>query len=290
MLDGGCAFEAVPAQDFDIYWGAYLGMAEEIAISGPLAEVGGAHRGGAGGGARRARLDHGRLSAQAALSAAFRRAHSAFGPGRPRRSQRSGPGEGARPDARPGQPFAGGGGVAGVVEAEERGAAGEPPARGLRQPVEAGGAGARGGRAWRRPRPRSASASRPASSAGPLTGQGPAASARRAISDAAPEREAEAEPGEAEELAERAQRDEARAARVAGRAETLRLDVGEALVDDEQPDRIGEREQRLRRQPAAVGIVGVDDDGRVEAAQAGERRRPRCTDQPAPAKAAACSL
>ena len=40
MLDGGCAFAAVPAQEFDIYWGAYLGMEEEVAVSGPLAEVG----------------------------------------------------------------------------------------------------------------------------------------------------------------------------------------------------------------------------------------------------------
>lgn len=40
MLDGGGAFEAVPAEDFMIYWGAYLGMPEEIVIAGPLAEVG----------------------------------------------------------------------------------------------------------------------------------------------------------------------------------------------------------------------------------------------------------
>jgi precorrin-6A synthase len=41
MLDGGSAFEAVPAEDFDIWWGAYLGMEQEIAIAGPLAEVAG---------------------------------------------------------------------------------------------------------------------------------------------------------------------------------------------------------------------------------------------------------
>lgn len=40
MLDGGCAFEAVPAEAFEIFWGAYLGMKEEIAIAGPLSEVG----------------------------------------------------------------------------------------------------------------------------------------------------------------------------------------------------------------------------------------------------------
>ena len=40
MLDGGAGFEAVPAADFDIWWGAYLGMEQEIAIAGPLAEVG----------------------------------------------------------------------------------------------------------------------------------------------------------------------------------------------------------------------------------------------------------
>lgn len=39
MLDGGCAFQHhldVPA---DIYWGAYLGMDNELLISGPLADV-----------------------------------------------------------------------------------------------------------------------------------------------------------------------------------------------------------------------------------------------------------
>jgi precorrin-6A synthase len=41
MLDGGGGFEAVPAEDFDIWWGAYLGMEQEIAIAGPLAEVAG---------------------------------------------------------------------------------------------------------------------------------------------------------------------------------------------------------------------------------------------------------
>jgi precorrin-6A synthase len=39
MLDAGGAFEAVPAEDFDIWWGAYLGMEQEIVVVGPLAEV-----------------------------------------------------------------------------------------------------------------------------------------------------------------------------------------------------------------------------------------------------------
>lgn len=40
MLDAGCAFEAVPAEAYDIWWGAYLGMEAELAIAGPLAEAG----------------------------------------------------------------------------------------------------------------------------------------------------------------------------------------------------------------------------------------------------------
>jgi precorrin-6A synthase len=39
MLDSGGAFRAVPAAEFDIWWGAYLGMAQEIVVAGPLAEV-----------------------------------------------------------------------------------------------------------------------------------------------------------------------------------------------------------------------------------------------------------
>jgi precorrin-6A synthase len=38
MLDGQCAFNAVPAEEFDIYWGAYLGMDRERCIAGPLGE------------------------------------------------------------------------------------------------------------------------------------------------------------------------------------------------------------------------------------------------------------
>ena len=39
MLDGGCAFAAVTEPDVDIYWGAYLGTADEVLVSGNLAKV-----------------------------------------------------------------------------------------------------------------------------------------------------------------------------------------------------------------------------------------------------------
>ena len=39
MLDGGCAFRDLPPEQVTIYWGAYLGMPNEIVIAGPLAEV-----------------------------------------------------------------------------------------------------------------------------------------------------------------------------------------------------------------------------------------------------------
>jgi precorrin-6A synthase len=39
MLDADCAFLGVPAEGVTIYWGAYLGMPDEILIAGPLAEV-----------------------------------------------------------------------------------------------------------------------------------------------------------------------------------------------------------------------------------------------------------
>jgi precorrin-6A synthase len=39
MLDGQCAFKTVAADDFDIYWGAYLGTPAEIAVSGRLRDV-----------------------------------------------------------------------------------------------------------------------------------------------------------------------------------------------------------------------------------------------------------
>jgi precorrin-6A synthase len=40
MLDGECSFQAVPAEGVTIYWGAYLGMAEQMLMAGPLAKVG----------------------------------------------------------------------------------------------------------------------------------------------------------------------------------------------------------------------------------------------------------
>jgi precorrin-6A synthase len=39
MLDGQMAFEALPADDYDIYWGAYLGMEGEVIVGGRLADV-----------------------------------------------------------------------------------------------------------------------------------------------------------------------------------------------------------------------------------------------------------
>ncbi|WP_299624436.1 precorrin-6A synthase (deacetylating) [uncultured Tateyamaria sp.] len=40
MLDGACAFQDLDGADYDIWWGAYLGMAEEVLEAGPLAEAG----------------------------------------------------------------------------------------------------------------------------------------------------------------------------------------------------------------------------------------------------------
>jgi precorrin-6A synthase len=40
MLDGGCAFAQLDPTDVEIYWGAYLGMPDEVTLSGPLGEVG----------------------------------------------------------------------------------------------------------------------------------------------------------------------------------------------------------------------------------------------------------
>lgn len=39
MLDGQCAFAGLDDPDLHIYWGAYLGTAEEMLIEGPLLEV-----------------------------------------------------------------------------------------------------------------------------------------------------------------------------------------------------------------------------------------------------------
>ncbi|MEM1343309.1 MAG: precorrin-6A synthase (deacetylating), partial [Pseudomonadota bacterium] len=40
MLDGGCAFQGLDPEGIEIWWGAYLGMAEEILRAGALAEIG----------------------------------------------------------------------------------------------------------------------------------------------------------------------------------------------------------------------------------------------------------
>jgi precorrin-6A synthase len=39
MLDGDCAFRQVEDRDVDIFWGAYLGTADEILVSGRVADV-----------------------------------------------------------------------------------------------------------------------------------------------------------------------------------------------------------------------------------------------------------
>ena len=39
MLDGNCSFTRLNGAEFDIWWGAYLGMPEQILLSGPLDEV-----------------------------------------------------------------------------------------------------------------------------------------------------------------------------------------------------------------------------------------------------------
>ena len=40
MLDGDCAFQTLDPRGLHIWWGAFLGMPEEMLIAGPLAEVG----------------------------------------------------------------------------------------------------------------------------------------------------------------------------------------------------------------------------------------------------------
>ena len=40
MLDGNCAFQTLDPKGISIWWGAYVGMAEQIILSGPLTEVG----------------------------------------------------------------------------------------------------------------------------------------------------------------------------------------------------------------------------------------------------------
>lgn len=40
MLDGKCSFQTLDPTGVFIWWGAYVGMAEQIILSGPLAEIG----------------------------------------------------------------------------------------------------------------------------------------------------------------------------------------------------------------------------------------------------------
>lgn len=40
MLDGECSFQALAPAGITIHWGAYLGMAQQLLMAGPLAEVG----------------------------------------------------------------------------------------------------------------------------------------------------------------------------------------------------------------------------------------------------------
>ena len=40
MLDGGTAFQSLDPTGIQIWWGAYLGLPDQIVKSGPLAEVG----------------------------------------------------------------------------------------------------------------------------------------------------------------------------------------------------------------------------------------------------------
>ena len=39
MLDGDCSFKHLPPEGVTIWWGAYLGMPQQMCIAGPLAEV-----------------------------------------------------------------------------------------------------------------------------------------------------------------------------------------------------------------------------------------------------------
>ncbi len=40
MLDGDCAFQHLDPAGVTIWWGAYVGMPQEIILAGPLAETG----------------------------------------------------------------------------------------------------------------------------------------------------------------------------------------------------------------------------------------------------------
>ncbi|MDG2339605.1 MAG: precorrin-6A synthase (deacetylating), partial [Paracoccaceae bacterium] len=39
MLDGECSFQSLNQSDYAIWWGAYVGMPEQLLISGTLSEV-----------------------------------------------------------------------------------------------------------------------------------------------------------------------------------------------------------------------------------------------------------
>jgi precorrin-6A synthase len=39
MLDGQCAFKNIPQENLEIFWGAYLGMDNEVLVAGPLCEI-----------------------------------------------------------------------------------------------------------------------------------------------------------------------------------------------------------------------------------------------------------
>ena len=40
MLDGNCTFQTLDPAGVSIWWGAYVGMQEQIILSGPLADIG----------------------------------------------------------------------------------------------------------------------------------------------------------------------------------------------------------------------------------------------------------
>lgn len=39
MLDGQCSFKNLPDEELDVFWGAYLGMEEEVLLSGKLSDI-----------------------------------------------------------------------------------------------------------------------------------------------------------------------------------------------------------------------------------------------------------
>ena len=113
----------------------------------------------------------------------------------------------------------------------------------------------------------SASALAPTASAGPDTAQGPSAARQSRRHDRRGEREAEPQPGEPVELAERAQHDDVAAPNFGGEARAGRADIHERFVDHEhaaaRAQFFGKRDQSVRGVEPAVGIVGVGDDNEV---------------------------